>query len=100
MKRFLSGILIFVTVFNIYAVTSESVSATLHYNLTNTDYLFGFAANEEGLWATNNSQISYGITGVYKTIGRIGYSSSYSIEVEYTYNVVNGLVTEMQAVIL
>ena len=47
MKRFLSGILIFVTVFNIYAVTSESVSATLHYNLTNTDYLFGFAANEE-----------------------------------------------------
>ena len=36
----------------------------------------------------------------YKTIGRIGYSSSYSIEVEYTYNVVNGLVTEMQAVIL
>ena len=59
-----------------------------------------FAANEEGLWATNNSQISYGITGVYKTIGRIGYSSSYSIEVEYTYNVVNGLVTEMQAVIL
>ena len=58
------------------------------------------AANEEGLWATNNSQISYGITGVYKTIGRIGYSSSYSIEVEYTYNVVNGLVTEMQAVIL
>ena len=48
----------------------------------------------------NNSQISYGITGVYKTIGRIGYSSSYSIEVEYTYNVVNGLVTEMQAVIL
>lgn len=59
-----------------------------------------FAANEEGLWATNNSQISYSITGVYKTIGRIGYSSSYSIEVEYTYNVVNGLVTEMQAVIL
>ena len=59
-----------------------------------------FAANEEGLWATNNSQISYGITGVYKTIGRIGYSSSYSIEVEYTYNVVDGLVTEMQAVIL
>ena len=59
-----------------------------------------FAANEEGLWATNNSQISYGITGVYKTIGRIGYSSSYSIEVEYTYNVVNGLVTQMQAVIL
>ena len=47
MKRFLSGILIFVTVFNIYALTSESVSATLHYNLTNTDYLFGFAANEE-----------------------------------------------------
>ena len=47
MKRFLSGILIFVTVFNIYAVTSESVSATLHYNLTNTDYLFGFATNEE-----------------------------------------------------
>ena len=47
MKRFLSGILIFVTVFNIYAVTSESVSATLQYNLTNTDYLFGFAANEE-----------------------------------------------------
>ena len=59
-----------------------------------------FAANEEGLWATNNSQISYSITGVYKTIGRIGYSSSYSIEVEYTYNVVKGLVTEMQAVIL
>ena len=28
MKRFLSGILIFVTVFNIYALTSESVSAT------------------------------------------------------------------------
>lgn len=47
MKRFLSGILIFVTVFNIYAVTSESVSATLHYNLTNTDYLFGFATNED-----------------------------------------------------
>ena len=47
MKRFLSGILIFVTVFNIYALTSESVSATLHYNLTNTDYLFGFATNED-----------------------------------------------------
>ena len=47
MKRFFSGILIFVTVFNIYAVTSESVSATLHYNLTNTDYLFGFATNED-----------------------------------------------------
>lgn len=58
-----------------------------------------FAANEEGLWATNNSQISYGITGVYKSMGRMGYST-YSIEVEYTYNVVNGLVTEMQAVIL
>ena len=42
MKRFLSGILIFVTVFNIYAVTSESVSATLHYNLTNTDYKFDY----------------------------------------------------------
>lgn len=48
---------------------------------------------------TNNSQISYGITGVYKSMGRMGYST-YSIEVEYTYNVVNGLVTEMQAVIL
>ena len=27
-----------------------------------------FAANEEGLWATNNSQISYGITVVYKSM--------------------------------
>ena len=46
-KLFLSSILIFVIVFNIYAVTPQSVSATLHYNLTNTDYLFGFATNEE-----------------------------------------------------
>lgn len=45
-KLFLSSILIFVIVFNIYAVTSQSVSATLHYNLTNTGYLFGFATNE------------------------------------------------------
>ena len=46
-KLFLSCILIFVIVFNIYAFTSQSVSTTLNYNLTSTDYLFGFAANEE-----------------------------------------------------
>ena len=46
-KLFLSSILIFVIVFNIYAFTSQSVSTTLNYNLTSTDYLFGFAANEE-----------------------------------------------------
>ena len=46
-KLFLSSILIFVIVFNIYAFTPVSVSTTLRYNLTNTDYLFGFAANEE-----------------------------------------------------
>ena len=46
-KLFLSSILIFVIVFNIYAFTPVSVSTTLRYNLTNTDYLFGFATNEE-----------------------------------------------------
>ena len=46
-KLFLSSILIFVIVFNIHAFTPVSVSTTLRYNLTNTDYLFGFAANEE-----------------------------------------------------
>ena len=46
-KLFLSSILIFVIVFNIYAFTPVSVSTTLRYNLTDTDYLFGFATNEE-----------------------------------------------------
>ena len=46
-KLFLSSILIFVIVFNIHAFTPVSVSTTLRYNLTNTDYLFGFATNEE-----------------------------------------------------
>lgn len=68
MKRFLSGILIFVTVFNIYAVTSESVSATLHYNLTNTDYLFGFAANEEAA-KTVTSAYTTQVFDVTSTVG-------------------------------
>ena len=46
-KLFLSSILIFVIVFNIHAFTPVSVSTTLRYNLTSTDYLFGFATNEE-----------------------------------------------------
>ena len=47
MKKILSVILIIVSAFSLHAITSESVSATLHYNLTNTDYLFGFATNED-----------------------------------------------------
>ena len=47
MKKILSVILIIVSAFSLHAITSESVSATLQYSLTNTDYLFGFAANEE-----------------------------------------------------
>ena len=68
MKRFLSGILIFVTVFNIYAVTSESVSATLHYNLTNTDYLFGFAANEEAAKSVTSAYTTQ-VFNVNSTVG-------------------------------
>ena len=68
MKRFLSGILIFVTVFNIYALTSESVSATLHYNLTNTDYLFGFAANEEAAKSVTSAYTTQ-VFNVNSTVG-------------------------------
>ena len=68
MKRFLSGILIFVTVFNIYAVTSESVSATLHYNLTNTDYLFGFATSEDAA-KTVTSAYTTQVFDVKSTVG-------------------------------
>lgn len=47
MKKILSVILIIVSAFSLHAITSESVSATLQYSLTDTDYLFGFAIDEE-----------------------------------------------------
>lgn len=89
MKRFLSGILIFVTVFNIYAVTSESVSATLHYNLTNTDYLFGFAANEEAAKSVTSAYTTQ-VFDVNSTVGNDLHISAGSATLCFYWKVLTG----------
>lgn len=89
MKRFLSGILIFVTVFNIYAVTSESVSATLHYNLTNTDYLFGFAANEEAAKSATSAYTTQ-VFDVNSTVGNDLHISAGSATLCFYWKVLTG----------
>ena len=90
MKRFLSGILIFVTVFNIYALTSESVSATLHYNLTNTDYLFGFAANEEAAKSVTSEDITPTAFVVTSTVGENLYISAEPATLCFFWKVLTG----------
>ena len=67
-KLFLSSILIFVIVFNIHAFTPVSVSTTLRYNLTNTDYLFGFAANEEAAKSVTSAYTTQ-VFNVNSTVG-------------------------------
>ena len=89
MKRFLSGILIFVTVFNIYAVTSESVSATLHYNLTNTDYLFGFAANEEAAKSATSAYTTQ-VFDINSTVGNDLHISAGSATLCFYWKVLTG----------
>ena len=90
MKRFLSGILIFVTVFNIYALTSESVSATLHYNLTNTDYLFGFAANEEAAKSVTSEYITPTAFVVTSTVDNVLNISEGSATLCFYWKVLTG----------
>ena len=90
MKRFLSGILIFVTVFNIYAVTSESVSATLHYNLTNTDYLFGFATNEEVAQSVTSEYTTPQEFVVTSTVGENLYISAEPATLCFFWKVLTG----------
>ena len=68
-KLFLSSILIFVIVFNIYAFTSQSVSTTLNYNLTSTDSLFGFAANEEAAKSVTREYITPTAFVITSTVG-------------------------------
>ena len=89
MKRFLSGILIFVTVFNIYALTSESVSATLHYNLTNTDYLFGFATDEEVAKSVTSAYTTQ-VFEVTSTVGNNLYISAGSATLCFYWKVLTG----------
>ena len=90
MKRFLSGILIFVTVFNIYALTSESVSATLHYNLTNTDYLFGFATNEEVAQSVTSEYTTPQEFVVTSTVGENLYISAEPATLCFFWKVLTG----------
>ena len=68
-KLFLSSILIFVIVFNIHAFTPVSVSTTLRYNLTNTDYLFGFATNEEVAQSVTSEYTPPQVFDVKSTVG-------------------------------
>lgn len=68
MKRVLSVILIFVSVLSINAATTESISATLQYNLTNTDYLFGFELDEEAAKAKTSAYTTQ-VFNVSSTVG-------------------------------
>ena len=68
-----------------------------HYDTTTSwhERPSGYAANADGLWAIINGEIVYDITGVYKSTGSYA-CGDYAVQVTYTYNVVDGLVTDMQ----
>ena len=53
-----------------------------------------YAMNESGLWAIVNGEVAFDVTGVYQVSER--YELARTLVVNYTYNVVNGLVTDMQ----
>lgn len=89
-KLFLSIILIFVIVFNIYAVTSQSVSTTLNYKLTNTDYLFGFAANEEAAKSVTSDYITPTAFVVTSTIDNVLNISEGSATLCFYWKVLTG----------
>ena len=89
-KLFLSSILIFVIVFNIYAFTSQSVSTTLNYNLTSTDYLFGFAANEEAAKSVTSEYITPTAFVVTSTVDNVLNISEGSATLCFYWKVLTG----------
>ena len=59
-----------------------------------------YAANASGLWAIINGEAAFNVNGVY-TVSR-GYDMDMGVPsttINYTYEVVNGLVTDMQVVV-
>ena len=89
-KLFLSSILIFVIVFNIYAFTSQSVSTTLNYNLTSTDSLFGFAANEEAAKSVTREYITPTAFVITSTIDNVLNISEGSATLCFYWKVLTG----------
>ena len=89
-KLFLSSILIFVIVFNIYAFTPVSVSTTLRYNLTNTDYLFGFATNEEVAQSVTSEYTTPQEFVVTSTVGENLYISAEPATLCFFWKVLTG----------
>ena len=89
-KLFLSSILIFVIVFNIHAFTPVSVSTTLRYNLTNTDYLFGFATNEEVAQSVTSEYTTPQEFVVTSTVGENLYISAEPATLCFFWKVLTG----------
>ena len=62
--------------------------------------IMNYAANASGLWAIINGEAAFNVNGVY-TVSR-GYDMDMGVPyttINYTYEVVNGLVTDMQVVV-
>lgn len=72
----------------------------LHYDGTWYYEPGNYAANASGLWAIINGEAAFNVNGVY-TVSR-GYDMDMGVPsttINYTYEVVNGLVTDMQVVV-
>lgn len=79
MKKFLLLILLMNIIFCVNAISLTPVSATLQYTLTDTEYLFGFAANEAaaidktGAYSTTTYELTKNSTGLNLTSGSLTF---------------------------